>query len=118
MQHTGELRTAPSSILNPVARMKFNGSMLRRLQLLRSANSSPRLQRVILARCARGIEGFFYWTDHWVWTDDPRLADEGMLSGVPLDLFDRQRELVQFLFARIDTPEDGVVEKSSDMGFS
>lgn len=53
-----------------------------------------------------------------MWTDDPRLADEGMLSGVPFDLFDRQRELVQFLFARMESKEDGVVEKSRDMGFS
>lgn len=42
----------------------------------------------------------------------------GLPSGIPLELFDFQVELVRWLKDRLDEREPGLVEKSRDMGFS
>ena len=89
--------------------------MLRRLELLHKCNSSPRLRKVELEVCRRSEQ---HWFDSWVWTSDPRLSGKGMLAHVPFDLYDAQKELRQFLCDRVLAQEDGVVEKSRDMGFS
>lgn len=59
-----------------------------------------------------------YWIDNWVWTSDPRLADAGLMANVPFDLFDSQRELVDFLMETIAAKRDAAIGKSRDMGWS
>ena len=59
-----------------------------------------------------------YWIDNWVWTSDPRLADVGLMANIPFDLFDRQRELVDFLMGTIAAKRDAAIGKSRDMGWS
>lgn len=54
----------------------------------------------------------------WGMTFDPRNADIGLATTVPFILFDRQREFVDWLYAKWRGREDGVVEKSRDMGVS
>lgn len=89
--------------------------MLRRLELLHRCNQSERLRRIELEVCRRDR---LHWLDCWVWTTDPRLSSKGLLAHIPFDLFEAQRELVLFLQARLDAQEDGVIEKSRDMGAS
>lgn len=53
----------------------------------------------------------------WVDTYDPRNAGkEGKLTRMPLQLFDRQKDLVLFLKACLDGEADGLIEKCRDAG--
>lgn len=54
----------------------------------------------------------------WGMTFDPRLAERGLRTVVPFVLFARQREFIDWLLQRWLRREDGVVEKSRDMGLS
>lgn len=54
----------------------------------------------------------------WGMTFDPRLAERGLRTVVPFVLFPRQREFIDWLLKRWMAREDGVVEKSRDMGLS
>ena len=54
----------------------------------------------------------------WGMTFDPRLAERGMRTVVPFFLFPRQREFIDWLLQRWLQREDGIVEKSRDMGLS
>lgn len=66
-----------------------------------------------------------YYKDHWVefiteWgmTFDPRNAEIGKPSVVPFVLFKRQEDYLDWLLERWRGREDGLVEKSRDMGVS
>lgn len=54
----------------------------------------------------------------WGMTFDPRNAEIGQKSVVPFVLFPKQVEFVNWLHARWHAREDGLVEKSRDMGAS
>lgn len=54
--------------------------------------------------------------NHWCDTYDPRNAGRGLPTRMPLILFKRQHELVDFLIACVKAEEAGLVEKSRDMG--
>lgn len=54
----------------------------------------------------------------WGMTFDPRLAERGLRTVVPFILFPKQREFLDWLLQRWMQREDGVVEKSRDMGLS
>lgn len=54
----------------------------------------------------------------WGMTFDPRLAERGLRTIVPFLLFPRQREFIDWMYERWKNREDGVVEKSRDMGVS
>lgn len=54
--------------------------------------------------------------DHWCDTYDPRVAGGGRPARMPFRLFQRQRELVEFVVACLDEEAHGLVEKCRDMG--
>ncbi|HET6725878.1 MAG TPA: TerL protein [Gammaproteobacteria bacterium] len=54
----------------------------------------------------------------WCVTVDPRNAEIGLPVNVPFLLFPRQREFIDWLYARWRAREDGLAEKSRDMGVS
>lgn len=54
----------------------------------------------------------------WGMTFDPRNAEVGIPTTVPFLLFPKQREFIDFLHARWKAREDGLAEKSRDMGVS
>lgn len=56
--------------------------------------------------------------DDWGTTFDPRNAEIGLPTVIPLVLFPRQEEFVSWIVARWKGREDGLVEKSRDMGVS
>lgn len=56
--------------------------------------------------------------DDWGCTFDPRLAERGLRTVVPFVLFPKQREFLDWTYQRWKSREDGVVEKSRDMGVS
>jgi hypothetical protein len=66
-----------------------------------------------------------YYATHWAdfcddffVTFDPRLAEKGMRTVVPFILFPKQREFLEWTRDRWLQRQDGVVEKSRDMGVS
>lgn len=54
----------------------------------------------------------------WGMTVDPRNAEIGKETTVPFVLFPKQREFIEWLHARWRAREDGVCEKSREMGVS
>lgn len=56
------------------------------------------------------------FVEHWCITYDPRNAGSGIPTTMPFVLFPKQREFVYWLIDRIDNKENGLVEKSRDMG--
>lgn len=54
----------------------------------------------------------------WAMTTDPRNAEIGLPVIVPFILFPRQSEFVEWVAARWRSREDGLAEKSRDMGVS
>jgi phage terminase large subunit len=66
-----------------------------------------------------------YYRDHpveficdWAATADPRNAEVGLPVIMPFLLFDRQKQFVEWVYARWRGREDGLAEKSRDMGVS
>lgn len=66
-------------------------------------------RKLELAVCGQDIA---HWVNHHVWTYDPREP----ATAVPLDLFDVQTRFLLWLEERERLREDGLVEKSRDMG--
>jgi phage terminase large subunit len=62
-----------------------------------------------LERCRRDV---CHWVNSWAWTFDPRETP----SVLPFDLFPKQAEFLGWLQTREAAKEDGLVEKSRDMG--
>lgn len=54
----------------------------------------------------------------WGTTFDPRNAERGLLTYIPMVLFPRQREWIDWVIERWRRREPGLVEKSRDMGVS
>jgi hypothetical protein len=64
-------------------------------------------------RCADDI---LYWFDHHVWTYDPRLVGKPGGAYVPFRLWPKQREFILWLEDRYQRGEEGLGEKSRDVG--
>jgi hypothetical protein len=52
----------------------------------------------------------------WCITYDPRNALNNLPTTMPFILFDRQKEMVEFLISCLNDQESGLIEKSRDMG--
>jgi phage terminase large subunit len=59
-----------------------------------------------------------HFVHEWGFTVDPRNAEVGLPTVLPFLLFKRQAEFIDWLLARWKAREDGLVEKSRDMGAS
>lgn len=90
-------------------------SLLRRLNRLQQIGNNPDLQAIELALCKRDV---VHWFNHWAWTFDPKAVGRGRMAYLPFDLFPRQAELVEWVLALIAGSEEGVVEKSRDIGWT
>lgn len=65
------------------------------------------------ARCAADI---LHWFDKWLYTYDPRLIGKPGGPYVPFRLWPRQREFISWLEERYEAQEEGLGEKSRDVG--
>jgi phage terminase large subunit len=66
-------------------------------------------------RCRDDI---LYWFDKWVMTYDPRLVGKPGGAFVPFKLWPKQRDVILWLLDRIRASEEGLVEKSRDVGIT
>ncbi len=88
--------------------------MAKRIWREQKTRRNPRNQLIELVACERDLLRF---VNNWVWTYDPRLAVSGELPAkVPFELFPRQQEMLQFVLQRIEHGNDGLIEKSRDVG--
>jgi hypothetical protein len=95
--------------------MNFRPSIEKRLRRLAQIDGNRALERVELERCRRDA---VYWFDNWAWTYDPRNVADGLPAYVPFDLFERQAELLRWIAARVAAREEGLLEKSRDVGWT
>ncbi len=70
-----------------------------------------------------GIKEFYKthpveFIEDWAMTFDPRAVERGLAATMPFILFPRQVEFVEWIVKRWTSREDGVAEKSRDMGAS
>ena len=89
------------------------------------ADRGQRLERlaVMSADEFAAVMGFYStrpaeWITDWGMTFDPRNPERGLPATAPFLLFPKQVEAVEWVIARWKAREDGVVEKSRDMGVS
>lgn len=59
-----------------------------------------------------------YWFNSWVWTYNPKNVGTKTPAFLPMDLFPRQEELVAWFYERMAMKNDGLLEKSRDIGFT
>lgn len=90
-------------------------SLERRLMLAEELRFDIDKRAAAMALCTIDIN---FWFNHFVWTFDPRLASEGKQAWLPFDLFPRQEELIIWLNDRVEQKQEGVVEKSRDIGWT
>lgn len=82
---------------------------MRRLDLLRLIARSPDLRAAETERCRRDVG---YFLNQWGMTFDPRRDPHHF----PFRLYDYQTEMCAWLDERFTRKEDGLIEKSRDMG--
>lgn len=68
------------------------------------------------ARCANGLDGLLHWFDNYAWTYDPRLIGRPGGAFLQFQLWPKQRDLVRWLYQRIVAQQEGLLEKSRDVG--
>jgi hypothetical protein len=56
------------------------------------------------------------WITHWVTTYDPRLAAGDRPAKMPFVLFQRQAEMIDFIYGCLKNDANGLIEKSREMG--
>jgi len=93
----------------------LRSELRRRAELKIRIEKNPFLQKIEKEKCRRNTQ---YWFDNYVYTYDPRLASQGGMAHIPFIFFQRQREMLVFLENRLTAQEDGLIEKSRDIGFT
>lgn len=87
----------------------------RRFELWYIAKAHPEKHERLKQNLAREPIEFI---NDWVWTFDPRNIEIGLPTKIPLYMFDRQRELVEYVIETFKESENGLIEKSRDMGMT
>lgn len=94
-------------------------TLIRAEKARRKARAQAGGWEVERARCAADI---LYWFDKWVYTYDPRLVGQRYADGtrkspyVQFRLWPAQREVILWMQDRLDALEEGLLEKSRDVG--
>jgi len=72
------------------------------------------MREFVLKKCSQGVEGMLYFFNAILWTHDPRVDEKTL----PFITYPFQDAYVAWLKTLIDGGEDGLTEKSRDMGVS
>ena len=90
---------------------EYQAKVGQRLTIHSACEESNESKVLAMTACRQDI---FFFFENFLWTYDPR---EGMEPNhFPFILFDFQKDYISWLVARIKGQEDGLVEKSRDMG--
>jgi phage terminase large subunit len=96
---------------NPTFEIEFNRRMAALQRLRENPEILPKVKEFYRDNPAEFI-------DDWGMTFDPRNAEIGLPANIPFVLFPKQVDFLNWLVARWRGREDGLVEKSRDMGAS
>lgn len=102
--------TASSSIYAPVL-----AERARRLAWLRGDKSGGRLRDI---KAYYRADHYIDFINDWGMTVDPRNAEKKLPTVIPFSLFSIQRDFLDFVMERWRGSENGLIEKSRDMGVS
>jgi phage terminase large subunit len=105
----------PFDFRNPDYREVF-AQRAERLQWLRDDPTGERLTNVRAFYATD--EGIAHFINDWGMTFDPRLADIGLPTTIPLILFPKQWEFIEWSLGQWRKREPGAAEKSRDFGLS
>jgi phage terminase large subunit len=97
--------------LNP----DYHAIFAKRLERLNLLRSDPILLQDVRAHYKENPADFI---NDWGTTSDPRLVSRGLPAVVPFLLFDRQREMIEYITRKWKAGEAGLIEKSRDVGAS
>lgn len=93
--------------------LDFGGELARRLEIERRIASDPVMLAGAKAFYAASPVGFI---SDCVWVYEPRNANKGMPTKIPVVPFARQREFIEWMLERFETKTSNPVEKSRDSG--
>lgn len=82
-----------------------------RYKLLTDCKDSTLKRKANLALCKKSVS---YWVNNWVYTYDPRIRP----ALIPFVLFPKQDEYLKWRRERRASRENGLIEKSRDLGLS
>ncbi|MFB6351804.1 MAG: hypothetical protein ABEN55_21660 [Bradymonadaceae bacterium] len=94
-------------------RARIQREIARRYRLREKCEGDPQAQALTLAHCQNAP---LRWINDWAWTYDPRNAAKGLPVHLPLKLYPRQEELVDWTRARRQAGENGAIEKARGVG--
>lgn len=83
-----------------------------RAKLLSKADADTDFRRQVYTACTENIE---FWINNFVWTYDPRRRGSRI---IPFTMFQKQQEYIQWRIGIANQEENGLIEKSRDMGVS
>ena len=93
----------------------YTAVFARRLAMLNKIRANPSMVPELKLFYRDNIAQFI---DDWGVTFDPRLISTGQPAVVPFVLFPRQREFIDFVIEQWKAGDDGLIEKSRDVGAS
>lgn len=85
----------------------------RRAQMLEKLRADPKLLEALKIHYKTNPWDF---VSDWGMTFDPRNIERGLLSSIPFVLWEKQKEYLQWMYAKWEGQERGLVEKSRDCG--
>jgi len=97
--------------LNP----DYHAIFAKRLERLNLLRSDPILLQDVRAHYKGNPADFI---NDWGTTSDPRLVSRGLPAVVPFLLFEKQREMIDYIMRKWKAGEAGLIEKSRDVGAS
>lgn len=92
--------------------MNYLESLRLRAQIALGAQDDQLKQAAALELSSRGVDGCIFFIENFCWTFDPRKDP----SDLPFILYDYQKDFIRWVIERIETGEDGLTDKSRDMG--
>lgn len=97
-------------------RIDYDAEIMRRIERLNDIKTDPLKWAVLKEHYSKfEAQSCIDFINHWCVTFDPR-ARPPMLKLMPFKLFPRQEDFVHFVIGCLRDREDGLVEKSRDMG--
>ncbi len=98
---------------------EYQEFLIQRMQINDACNKKPEARGITWNLCARPdnlAEGCIFFIENFGWTFDPRPQADPM--HLPFKLFEYQKDTVRWLIDHIEGGNDGLLEKSRDMGMS
>lgn len=96
----------------------YDAVVAERVARLKAIREDPKREELLAGLKAFYLDNPAAFISDWGFTFDPRRAEEGKSTQIPFVLFPRQAEYINWLLDRWRNRENGLVEKSRDMGIT